>query len=378
MDEEYNNNNNYEYEGNHQNTGDFDSFDDAEEEEEEDEYEDDDDDDDLKCHSAPISPTRLLDLDSDDSSSSLSSQNKQDKIMTNEKRTSINMTKNRSKVADKSSFVYDMNLYTEQNFLILNEREEFEKELRMRKKRNKNQPIKNNRDLLSSSESIEKLVQCKLEPLVIEEDGGNNAFNNNNNQNNVQKTEDKESSSTSSSSFSVSSSSSSSAVNSPDSAINTNNPCNETQQKDPLDNKETDTESIEDNEPQAPMANITESLSETVNKETKVISNNNININNNELDADEISSSSTLALSESQYHLKETYEKAKRERELEQEQAELEKKRLQEILDICMEFQRQEQLKAASAQTLPNKTPVKPLNNPNMGSLLKQTVNMNG
>jgi hypothetical protein len=56
-----------------------------------------------------------------------------------------------------------------------------------------------------------------------------------------------------------------------------------------------------------------------------------------------------IQLSESQYYLKDNYEKAKRERQLEQEQAEVEKKRLQEILDICMEFQLQEKVKSENS-----------------------------
>jgi hypothetical protein len=46
--------------------------------------------------------------------------------------------------------------------------------------------------------------------------------------------------------------------------------------------------------------------------------------------------------------LKHNYIQAKRERQLEQQVAELEKLRLQEILDICMEFERQEKLKGSS------------------------------
>lgn len=60
---------------------------------------------------------------------------------------------------------------------------------------------------------------------------------------------------------------------------------------------------------------------------------------------------STTALSPSQLHLKDTYEKAKRERQMEQEQAKLENIRLQEILDICMEFQRQEDEKSKRDST---------------------------
>ena len=54
------------------------------------------------------------------------------------------------------------------------------------------------------------------------------------------------------------------------------------------------------------------------------------------------------ALSPSQLRLKDTYRRAKRERQQEQEQAKLESVRLQEILDICMEFQRQEEEKCQS------------------------------
>ena len=61
-----------------------------------------------------------------------------------------------------------------------------------------------------------------------------------------------------------------------------------------------------------------------------------------------ISSTSSL----SQHTLKDNYVKARFEREREQEQAELEKRRLQEILDLCMEFtQRQESLLSKSANS---------------------------
>lgn len=59
--------------------------------------------------------------------------------------------------------------------------------------------------------------------------------------------------------------------------------------------------------------------------------------------------SSISSASSGQHVLKDNYVKARREREIEQEQAELEKKRLQEILDLCMEFQRQESLKTAGS-----------------------------
>lgn len=59
-------------------------------------------------------------------------------------------------------------------------------------------------------------------------------------------------------------------------------------------------------------------------------------------------SSETSIRTCNQLTLKDNYVKAKREREIEQEQAELEKKRLQEILDLCIEFQRQESLKSTS------------------------------
>jgi hypothetical protein len=64
---------------------------------------------------------------------------------------------------------------------------------------------------------------------------------------------------------------------------------------------------------------------------------------------DNSQSSSSNLLSESQSCLKDNYEKAKREREIEQQLAEMEKKRLQEILDICLEFQRQEQSKQTTS-----------------------------
>ena len=76
--------------------------------------------------------------------------------------------------------------------------------------------------------------------------------------------------------------------------------------------------------------------------------------NNTEI-SDENSSASSTTTDLSKNNLKINYEKAKRERQMEQEQAEIEKKRLQEILDICMEFQRQEEVKLLSANTTPNK-----------------------
>lgn len=59
-----------------------------------------------------------------------------------------------------------------------------------------------------------------------------------------------------------------------------------------------------------------------------------------------ISSTASTGSSSTQHTLKDNYVKARREREIEEEQAELEKKRLQEILDLCIEFQeRQESIK---------------------------------
>jgi hypothetical protein len=94
-----------------------------------------------------------------------------------------------------------------------------------------------------------------------------------------------------------------------------------------------------------------------------------------EEDDDEEDKSSSTISDLSNTKIKDNYEKAKRERQLEQEQAELEKKRLQEILDICMEFQRQEQSKtelSSSTTTANNKhrqnqnLNIRP---PNLGSL---------
>jgi hypothetical protein len=69
-----------------------------------------------------------------------------------------------------------------------------------------------------------------------------------------------------------------------------------------------------------------------------------------DLDQDEDTTSiattvTTASNRDNKHYLKDNYEKAKRERQMEQEQTELEKKRLQEILDICMEFQQQEKVK---------------------------------
>ena len=91
-----------------------------------------------------------------------------------------------------------------------------------------------------------------------------------------------------------------------------------------------------------------------------------------EEDDDEDKSSSTIS-DLSNTKIKDNYEKAKRERQLEQEQAELEKKRLQEILDICMEFQRQEQSKTELSSTTTNNKHRQNQNlnirPPNLGSL---------
>lgn len=89
-----------------------------------------------------------------------------------------------------------------------------------------------------------------------------------------------------------------------------------------------------------------------------------------------------IQLSESQYYLKDNYEKAKRERQLEQEQAEIEKKRLQEILDICMEFQLQEKVKSensasSSTSQLADNNAQKSSKSSN-GSLHKINLNTNG
>lgn len=84
-------------------------------------------------------------------------------------------------------------------------------------------------------------------------------------------------------------------------------------------------------------------------------------ISSSNADDQEVASISSAAstISCSQHTLKDNYVKARREREIEQEQAELEKKRLQEILDLCIEFQRQESQKtpnnnSISSNKLPN------------------------
>ena len=61
-------------------------------------------------------------------------------------------------------------------------------------------------------------------------------------------------------------------------------------------------------------------------------------------------------------NLKDNYEKAKRERQIEEKQAELEKVRLQEILDICIEFQRQEESKYFSQKDLSQVEKIQPEN----------------
>lgn len=66
-------------------------------------------------------------------------------------------------------------------------------------------------------------------------------------------------------------------------------------------------------------------------------------------------SSAASTISCGQHTLKDNYVKARREREIEQEQAELEKKRLQEILDLCIEFQRQESQKTPNNSISSNK-----------------------
>ncbi len=49
-------------------------------------------------------------------------------------------------------------------------------------------------------------------------------------------------------------------------------------------------------------------------------------------------------------NFKSNYERAKRERRMEEEQAEMEKIRLQEILDLCLEFQEREERKSAAKE----------------------------
>ncbi len=51
-------------------------------------------------------------------------------------------------------------------------------------------------------------------------------------------------------------------------------------------------------------------------------------------------------------NFKSNYERAKRERRMEEEQAEMEKIRLQEILDLCMEFQEREDRKSVAAKEM--------------------------
>ena len=70
-----------------------------------------------------------------------------------------------------NSFVYDVNLYNNQNIMLLNfDKDEFDKQLRLKKKQTKMSKQENSCN--SSSSSINNNIQHELEPLIIEEESG--------------------------------------------------------------------------------------------------------------------------------------------------------------------------------------------------------------
>ncbi|RNA27549.1 hypothetical protein BpHYR1_046682 [Brachionus plicatilis] len=193
-------------------------------------------------------------------------------------------------------FIYDVNLYNDQhNLLILNSQDEFEKNL------------KKKFDKSSSTESCSSISSSvRLEPLVInEESSAQLSCTNSSNKITVVAVH------TQQSDLARSTSSSSSSERKDSSSMS---------------------DSIKDVHLEAD-----DSLGSKCDEDSSSLT-------------DEQSSSSHFS-TESQCCLKDGYEKAKREREIEQQLAEMEKKRLQEILDICIEFQKQEQCKQVAEKT---------------------------
>ena len=275
--------------------------------------------DELKCRSAPITPARLSPM----LLSSNSNSSKDNCKLSSTSAQSNHVAKN-----ECSSFVYNMNLYDDKtNFILLNNQDEFNK------RKSKLKSNKSNLD--SSSSSLNKIMDFKLEPLVIEEEKDKSPDAGPLTPTNANRNESTEllTLSTESTSTPVGSSTSPSNSESSQLAANSYQSCDSSEDcfvycENNNNNKESSEEKLEVKE-------------EEEDENSQVLS---------------TSSTTTGLLSESQFYLKDNYEKAKRERQIEQEQAEMEKKRLQEILDICMEFQRQEEAKSTSTDSACSKT----------------------
>ncbi|CAF0719812.1 unnamed protein product [Brachionus calyciflorus] len=236
----------------------------------------------LKCRSAPISPTRNL--------------NKQE----SDKKSTTNN--------NCASFIYNVNLYNDQhNLVILNTQDEFKRNLKNLKK------IEKNSSSSTDSCSSESSLNSHLEPLVINEENSINLTTSSNKITVIPFVKNSQTDLNILCSTSSSSSSSSS--------------------------KDMNSQQLEIDKALSPSSSSESSCNEQEDKIEEILKTDD----SASLTDDNSQSSSSNLLSESQYFLKDNYEKAKREREIEQQLAEMEKKRLQEILDICLEFQKQEQ-----------------------------------
>ncbi len=103
----------------------------------------------LKCRSAPISPRIRSNRGSNNSY--------------NQELKPSRSTRNNAREEKTNNFVYDMNLYSDKNFVLLNSKDEFS--------RNQTKLNKSLRSASSSAASLNNTTECStLEPLVIQEE----------------------------------------------------------------------------------------------------------------------------------------------------------------------------------------------------------------
>lgn len=216
----------------------------------------------------------------------------------------------------RAYFIYDVNLYNDQhNLLILNSQDEFKKKL------------KKKIDNSSSTESCSSIGSAiHFEPLVInEENSAQLSCTNSSNKITVVDLNKEQN-------HLLCSRSSSSTSEHKDSSM-----C------DSIKNVNLDADECANRMSTSDSLESTSSKTESKSEDSTSLT-------------DEQSSSSSNFSTDSQYCLKDSYEKAKRERQIEQQLAEMEQKRLQEILDICIEFQNQEHTKHNSPTDSNQKT----------------------
>ncbi len=131
----------------------------------------------FKCCSEPNTPSGRLSPVASLSNRPFKFEHNVDSLFKSAKTNGNSLIKNANNHHNVNSFVYDVNLYNNQNIMLLNfDKDEFDKQLRLKKK--KQQASKNSKaaqDISSShssSSSINNNIQRELEPLIIEEESG--------------------------------------------------------------------------------------------------------------------------------------------------------------------------------------------------------------